>query len=218
MRAWLWLPLAGCGLPWWDEGTQTGSEVPDSCAEASREDVAGDAVIEAFGTSPDAIRAELSGAFTGTWEDDAATADITAGGAQLVTYDVVMREVEEGQGSGADAALDCSPKLVWAVDLGFEAGDGALNEALAGEVVASASDAATLFASEPLTAVGGTARPVEIVPGDWDAVDLVASANFDGSTWVGSWMWQATNAPSGDTGTVDVAGMTEGAGAFTLGR
>lgn len=229
----LLIPLGGCFLNFGDDGTQTGTEVPDYCAESGRSVVDPDVVVESLGFAP----SEVSDAASGTWVGPftsvyGADSDVTlvvqrgAGDVELVSFTMVTKFVDDDAISdGApDAPVECLPKLAFPVVGSFATSDGAFDEDLIASMVATSATDATLSVMEPLADVGGTARPTSFGPDDWPTEGLSIDATFAGA-WSGSLTWQGWTDEATEgfdtatgTGTVEPSGASESAGAFTTSR
>ena len=223
--------LAGCFPIAGDDGTQTGTEVPDYCAENGRSVVDPEVVVESLGFAPAEVIAEATGSFSGPFTPvygDASTVALSlarSGDVELVTFTLVTRFVEEGDpvSDGApDEPMACAAKLAIPVAGTLATADGAFDEALSATLGATSATDGTLTTSIPLADVQGTARPTAFTQ-TWPNQALAVDATFAGA-WIGTLTWQgSTDEPTEDfdtdgTGTVEPSGESETAGSFETAR
>ena len=229
----LLIPLGGCFLNFGDDGTQTGTEVPDYCAESGRSVVDADVVVESLGFAPSELSDGASGSWTGPFtptigavSDGTLVVQRGSGDVELVMFTMVTRFVEEDAVSdGApDAPVDCLPKLEIPIVGSYATEDATFDEAMIASMVGTSPTDATFSVLVPLAVVAGTARPASFGPEDWPNEGLSVDATFDGA-WSGSLTWQGWTDEAGEafdtatgTGTVEPSGASELAGSFMTSR
>jgi hypothetical protein len=223
------------------DDTGPGSGAADYCAESARSTV-DDPAAPASGfdfAANDAIAAS-----EGAWHGSFTRVDKSAEGLALdlntvpdTSIQAIYQELithrggEGGPLSEGAPSADCPPFYESSATMSFNLEGGALAERF--DIVLRSSTIASqrFTASEDLSVVAGTERPVWFDPSDWAQTRLLVDASFDGTTWQGSAMWQASSEASvlasaavlaghggSETGWVEPSGVSEGIGGFSVAR
>jgi hypothetical protein len=232
--------LVGCaadapdGTPEPDGGPDAG--MPAFCVEDRRVEVTDLSVpADGFTVAPQAVVDLLAGDYEGTGPLADGAGDLSVAVTVALAPDVpvvaVYGHVEGGGGVELGAPdVACGDRYLLTFDTLVTDAVHGLSAAARTEVDAVGADQASLSALTPLAEVGGDLAPREIVPEEWDRVDLTADlwAGPDGHAL--SLGWSASRevdagaaSPAVDTGdvstgTVEPSGMFEALAAIPLHR
>lgn len=200
-----------------DGGPDVGA--PAGCVEDRRVAVADLTVpADGFTVAPQAVVDLLAGDYEGTGALADGAGDLSVALTVTLAPDVPVYAVYghvEGGGDGVEYGapdVACSDRYVLVFDTLLTDAVHGLSAAARAEVSSVGADGASLSAATPLAEVGGDLAPREIVPEEWDRVDLAADlwAAPDGHTLSLAWSASRDVDAAADPAQVDTGGVSTG--------